>query len=367
MSSDTYRFKIIIIGAGVVGLSIANELSKEYDNILVVEKEGSFGQHVSSRNSEIIHSGIYYPKDTLKTKLCVEGNKLLYNFIKEHNIPHRRCGKLIVANSAEEKVVLEKLYLQSIENGVDDVMLINKEKIQELEPSVKADMAILAPSTGIVDSHSLMQRLEQKSIERGVVVSYNTQINNISKKNDFYELTFNDKEVVIQTDILINSAGLWSDEVSAMSGIKGYKICWNKGEYFKTTKYKNMNKLIYPVPDPKGKYLGIHTVMDLGGNISFGPNSYYIDNLDYNVDEKNKEQFCEAINRYLDIKLQDLSPAMSGIRPKTQSEKEHFKDFIIKNESEIGYNNFINLIGIESPGLTCCLSIAKYVKEIINK
>jgi L-2-hydroxyglutarate oxidase LhgO len=364
--NDVYHFDVVVIGAGVIGLAIANEMSKTYNNVLVIEKERSFGQHTSSRNSEIIHSGIYYPKETLKTKLCVEGNKLLYEFLIEHEIPHKRCGKLIVANSQEEEVVLENLYQQGIENGVNDLSLINEKKIKYFEPSVKANKAILAPSTGIVDSHSLMRKLEQKSIEQDVLFSYNTEINNIFKKNDIYELTITNEDAIIKTEILINSAGLWSDQISAMSGINEYKLYWNKGEYFKTTRYKNMSKLIYPVPDPKGKYLGIHTVMDLDGNISFGPNSYYVDELRYDVNEENKKQFYNAINRYLDIEMQDLSPAMSGIRPKTQTKNENFKDFVIKNESKIGYNNFINLIGIESPGLTCCLSISKHIKEIIE-
>jgi len=164
--NDVYHFDVVVIGAGVIGLAIANEMSKTYNNVLVIEKERSFGQHTSSRNSEIIHSGIYYPKETLKTKLCVEGNKLLYEFLIEHEIPHKRCGKLIVANSQEEEVVLENLYQQGIENGVNDLSLINEKKIKYFEPSVKANKAILAPSTGIVDSHSLMRKLEQKSIEQ---------------------------------------------------------------------------------------------------------------------------------------------------------------------------------------------------------
>jgi|2_EtaG_2_1085320.scaffolds.fasta_scaffold00133_23 L-2-hydroxyglutarate oxidase LhgO len=365
--NDKYRFDIVIIGAGIVGLAIANEVSKVYKNVLVIEKEKAFGQHTSSRNSEIIHSGIYYPKEALKTKLCVEGNRLLYEFLAIHKIPHRKCGKLIVANSPGDESALETLYQQGVENGVSDLSLISKKEAKEYEPSVRASRAILAPSTGIVDSHSLMRRLEQKSIEQDVIFSYNTEINKIFKKNDTYELTVDNEEVIIETEVLINSAGLWSDRVSDMAGITGYKIHWNKGEYFKTTRYKNMNKLIYPAPDPKGKYLGIHTVMDLDGNISFGPNSYYVDELQYDINESNKEQFCSTINRYLDIQMQDLSPAMSGIRPKIQAKNEHFKDFVIKNESKVGYNNFINLIGIESPGLTCCLSISKYVKEIIEK
>jgi L-2-hydroxyglutarate oxidase LhgO len=364
--SDIYKFDAIIIGAGVVGLSIARELSETYDNILVVEKEHSFGQHTSSRNSEIIHSGIYYPEETLKTRLCVQGNKLLYSFLEKHNLPHKKCGKLIVATNSCEEATLEELYEQGLKNGAANLSLISKKQINKIEPDVKASTAILAPQTGIVDSHSLMLKLEQIAKSQNVMFSYNTKISDISNKNDYFCLTIEEDDVIIASKLVINAAGLWSDQIAKLAGINEYKIYWNKGEYFKTTRYKNMNKLVYPVPDPSGKYLGIHTVLDLDGNISFGPNSYYVEKLDYNINNKNKIDFYESIKRYLEIEMDDLSPAMSGIRPKVQSQDENFRDFIIKNETNLGYNNFINLVGIESPGLTCCLSIAKYIKEIIR-
>jgi len=364
--SDIYEFDAIVIGAGVVGLSIAKELSEVYDNVLVIEKEHSFGQHTSSRNSEIIHSGIYYPQEALKTKLCVEGNRLLYSFLEKHNLPHKKCGKLIVATNLQEQSVLEKLYKQGFKNGVANLSLISKEQIAEIEPDVKASMAILAPETGIVDSHSLMLKLEQIAKAQNVIFSYNTKVSDISIKNNLYYLTLEKEEVILTSKLVVNSAGLWSDQIATMAGISDYKLYWNKGEYFKTTRYKNMNKLVYPVPDPSGKYLGIHTVLDLDGNVTFGPNAYYVDKLEYKIDEENKIQFYESIKRYLEIEIEDLSPAMSGIRPKLQSQNENFRDFIIKNETDLGYNNFINLIGIESPGLTCCLSIAKHIKEIIR-
>ena len=364
--NDLYKFDVIIIGAGVIGLAIARELSATYDNILLVEKERSFGQHTSSRNSEIIHSGLYYPKDTLKTDLCVSGNPILYSFLKRHNIPHKRCGKLIVAANVREHEVLESLLIRAKENGVEGLSLLDKGQIYEHEPEVKAHSALLVPQTGIVDSHSLMSKLEQLAKEKGVLFSYNTKISGIFRKNDFYHLTVNKEDVILTCDVVINSCGLWSDQIACITGMTKYRLFWNKGEYFKTTRYKNMNKLVYPVPDPEGKYLGIHTVMDLAGNISFGPNAYYIEELNYDLDNRHKRQFRESINRYLDIEMRDLSPAMSGIRPKLQAPSDNFKDFVIQNEHRVGYNNFVNLIGIESPGLTCCLSIAKYVKDLIR-
>jgi len=362
--SSIYEFDVVVVGAGIVGLAIAWELSTIYENILLIEKEHSFGQHGSSHNSEIIHSGIYYPKETLKTKLCVEGNKLLYQFLERHKIPHKKCGKFIIATNAEEEKVLEQLYNQGIENGLDGLEFLNEREVRAIEPQVKATKALHVPSTGIVDTHSVMRTLEYLSQENGVIVLYNTELCDINTKINFYELTTKDDDVIIQTEVVINSAGLWSDQIAKMVGINNYELQWCKGDYYRTSKHKNMEKLIYPVPDPDGKYLGIHTVLDLEGGLSFGPNAYYVEDLDYNITPCNKHQFHKAINRYLDVSWEDLHPATTGIRPKLQTENDVFKDFVIENDSE--HENFINLIGIESPGLTSCLSIAKHIKEIIK-
>jgi len=359
---EPYTFDAVIIGAGIIGLAIAEELSKTYGNILVLEKENSIGRHTSSRNSEIIHSGIYYPKNALKTTLCVEGNGMLYNFLKRHSIPHRKCGKLIVSSGKEESAILEELYAQGVLNGVQDMKFMNSADVAALEPDIKAIQAIFVPSTGIVDTHSIMTRLRYVSESRDVIFLYNSEINKIEKRNDYYFLKIKDQDDIIQTQIVINSAGLWSDKIARMAGYANYKLHWCKGEYYKTSKYKNMKTLIYPTPDPAGKYLGIHTVLDMDGNLSFGPNAYYVANTNYDVQEDNKGQFHESINRYLKIDWKDLSPSFSGIRPKLQAKGEQFRDFVIKNEDD---SNFINLLGIESPGITCCLSIAKYVKDLI--
>lgn len=370
---EVEKFDIVVIGAGVVGLAIAQQLSfysrsaSSPTSVLVVEKESSFGQHTSSRNSEIIHSGIYYPKDTLKTKMCVGGNRMMYNFLSRYNIPHNRCGKLIVATSCAEARSIERLFERGKENGVSGIEILNAREISKIEPNVKAMHALHVPSAGIVDSHALMSKLEQKAQDLGAVFSYNTEVESIKKQDKGYLLNFKQQDVAIEAGVVVNAAGLWSDKVAQMVGIDNYRLYFSKGEYYKTSKYKSMSKLIYPVPDPSGKHLGIHTVIDLEGNLSFGPNAYYVDELDYNINESNKEQFHKAINRYLPIDYDSLSPSMTGIRPKLQKENEHFKDFVIKNEEEKGYNNFINLVGVESPGLTSCLAIAIRVKECINE
>jgi len=365
---EVYEFDAVVIGGGIIGASIVKELSESYENILLIEKEDSFGQHTSSRNSEIIHSGIYYPTDTLKAKLCVEGNELLYHFLNKYNIPHKNCGKLVVATNKEEIPVLEKIYQQGKENNVKGLQFLNSEQIKEIEPHIKAARALYVPSTGILDSHSIMNKLMYLAKENGAIVLYNTELNEVILKEKKYYLGFKGHDYKVKTNIVVNSAGLWSHKIAKLIGIQDYELHWCKGEYYKTSKYKNMNVLVYPVPDPEGKYLGIHTVMSLSGDLSFGPNAYYIENekLDYKVDDSNKKQFYDAINRYLDIGWDDLEPSWTGIRPKLQAKGDLFKDFVIKNEKEKGYNNFINLIGIESPGLTCCLAIAKYVKGLIK-
>jgi len=362
--TEVYDFDVVIIGAGLVGLAVARELSSVYDNIILVEKESSFGQHVSSHNSEVIHSGIYYPKDALKTKLCVEGNKLLYKFAQKYDIPHKKCGKLIVATCAEEEPILDQLYEQGKKNAVVGMSMIGKSEIAKIEPAVKATKALHVESTGIIDSHSVMQLLEASVLNAGVITLYNTEITSIDKKNNIYKLTTDTNNDIIQTRIVINAAGLWSDTIAAMVGINDYKIHWCKGEYYKTNKHRNMKKLIYPVPDPQGKYLGIHTVLDLNGGLLFGPNAYYVDNLSYDMKENNKSQFYEAINRYLDIGWCEIEPALTGIRPKLQAPGEKFRDFVIENNQK--HENFINIVGIESPGLTACLAIAKHTRGIIR-
>ena len=360
--SEEWQFDVVVIGAGVVGLSIAEKLSHFYENVLLVEKENSFGQHISSRNSEVIHSGIYYKKGSLKSKLCLEGNKLLYDFLQKYNIPHKRCGKLIVTSESKSNK-LNKLYENGKSNGVENLQIDSKEELRKLEPSVKAEIGLLVPSAGILDSHSLMKKIEYVAKNNGVTFSYNTEISKIGKKENNYVLQFKGEEFVVKTGILVNSAGLWSDKISELLGINSeknkYKLRYCKGNYFKTNKYKNMNHLIYPLPEEHS--LGIHTRMFLDGSISFGPDVCFVDEINYKVDKQNISNFVKSINEYLDIKEEDLWEDYSGIRPKLVAGT----DFIISNEKDNNFPNFINLIGVESPGLTSCFSIANHVKEII--
>lgn len=356
---------ITIIGAGVVGLAIAAELSKKYKDIVLLEKESFFGQGISSRNSEIIHAGIYYPEDSLKAKLCVEGNKLLYQFCLDNNIPHKQLGKLIVAEDDNEVEQLQELKKKAVRNGVNDLSWLDERQIKEIEPAVRACAALFSPSTGIIDTHSLMKCLEQKAKQQEVLISYRSEVTNIRRVDGGYEVEINSEDKIV-TQILINSAGLFSDKLAAMAGLDidklKYRLHYCKGEYFSYRKPSFLKHLVYPVPEVDIKSLGIHSVIDLAGGLKFGPSAEYVDELDYQVDPSNAVQFHAAISRmFPQVRREDLHPDQAGIRPKLQGSGEGFRDFVIKEESNNGYSGLINLIGIESPGLTACLAIARHV------
>jgi L-2-hydroxyglutarate oxidase LhgO len=365
------KVNILIIGAGAVGLAIANELSKEFDDVVLVEKEKSFGRHTSSRNSEVIHSGIYYPKDSLKATLCVDGNGLLYQYCAENEIPCRKTGKLIVASSENEIEQLEVLREKGRMNGVTDLQILGENKVNELEPEIKAKAALLVPSTGILDTHKFMQKLEKQTEDNDGFIVYDMEVTNIEKQSDnTYIITFKNGEK-FQANFLINSAGLYSDRIAELAGIdiieERLKLYWCKGEYFKFSGQHNIEHLVYPLPDPDGIYLGIHLTPNLNNEIRFGPSAYYIDKLTYAMDETYKQDFLEAANKYFEVNEDNLHPDDTGIRPKLQGPGDGFRDFYINEESSKGLPNLINLIGIESPGLTCCLSIGKHVKQILKR
>ena len=354
-----------MIGAGIVGLAIGHELSSRYENILLVEKESTFGRHVSSRNSEVIHSGIYYEPDSLKARLCIEGNRLIYEFAQKYNINHRNCGKLIVIPTIEELSKLESLMQNGKKNGMEGLQIISGEEISQREPIIKAASGLSVPSTGIIDSHGLMHKLEYLISSGESTIVYNTEVTDITFEDEHYFLSFKNMDYVEKSKIVVNSAGLWCDKVSAMAGIDSYKLYICKGEYYKTSMYRNeLHSLIYPLPTEIS--LGLHIVLHLDGSIGFGPNAYYVDEIDYSMDDSNKKTFLKHLNQYLDLPEEALTEDFTGIRPKIQAPGEPSQDFIIKNEKDQGYNNFINLIGIESPGLTSSLAIAEYVKDIID-
>lgn len=367
---------ISIIGAGVIGLAVAQRLSKSHNNLFILEKNAGFGQETSSRNSEVIHSGIYYPESSLKAKLCVEGNQLLYKYCQERDIPHKKCGKLIVATSEKDVEKLLALNKQAEINKVKGVELIDQRQILKLEPNISAKFALHVSSTGIIDSHILMEKLLADSLENGAEIAYQSELVGIAKIKGGYKLKIKESEGTLfefTSENVINCAGLNASFISKISGmdLPEYKTYFCKGEYFRIAPPKNklVSRLIYPLPFKNLKGLGIHATIDLGGGLKLGPNTTYLNNnvVDYRVDPNNKELFYKAAKKYLPfLEADDLSPDMAGIRPKLQAPGEQIKDFLIHHETSKGYPGFINLIGIESPGLTSSMAIAKYVSKLIQ-
>ena len=355
------NFKYTIIGAGIVGLAISERLSRYDNNILVIEKEKKFGLHTSSRNSEVIHSGFYYPHNSLKAILCVNGNKLIYDFCNKYNIPHKRCGKLIVANTKKDIEKLKDILALAKKNGVKGAKIISKEESLIIEPKVKCKKSLWIPSTGIVDSHLIMSKLENLSLSRDVSILYNLELNNIERHNKGYTINFLNENSSITTEYIINCGGLWAHKIANKLLHNKYEVEYYKGDYFKTSDVKNLNCLIYPVPEPLS--LGAHVVINLNGEVLFGPNIYKVSNISYENDNRYEEDFLQQANNLLSNNIEKIHIDYSGIRPKIKYNGE-VNDFIIKEEKEL--KNFYNLIGIDSPGLTSSLAIADYLVKLIK-
>jgi L-2-hydroxyglutarate oxidase LhgO len=373
------KVDVTIIGAGVVGLAIAAELSQDFGNVVVVEKESAFGQGISSRNSEVIHAGLHYPTGSLKAKTCVEGNRMLYQFCQENKIPFKKIGKLTVATDADEVKQVDALYKQAKDNGVSGLEIIDSKRIRKLEPRIQGLRALHSPETGIVDSHKLMDCLSKKARKGGASVVYKSRVKSIQKENSAYKIGIEDSRgdsFEFSSSVAINSAGLNSDLIAKMTGLDikklGYELKYCKGEYFRLSAQKSnlINKLIYPVPKQSEGGLGIHLTPDISGQVRLGPDAEYLKGRqeDYNVTKEKQKSFCDSVKKFAPfIETGDIYPDMSGIRPKLEGPGDGFKDFVIKEESDNGLPGFINLIGIESPGLTASLSIAKYVQNLIRR
>jgi len=368
--------EITIIGAGVVGLAIAEKASEKHENVFLIEKHSSFGQETSSRNSEVIHAGIYYTKNSLKALLCLEGKKLLYNYCEKYDVPYNNCGKLIVATSKEEISVIERIRQTAINNGLHDLIMLNRQQVNEMEPNIFALQAIYSPSTGIVDSHSLMKRYETNTINNGGQIVYGSEVTGIKKINKGYEITLLDADnmnYTFTTGFVINSAGLTADKISEMAGIKddNLKIQFCKGEYFRINPPKNrlVNMLIYPVPHQNMEGIGIHVTIDMGGGVKLGPDVKYLESnvYDYKLTPSKQNDFYKSAKKFLPfLEFDDIAPEMAGIRPKIQKQGEPLRDFYIMEESKRGFPGLINLIGMESPGLTASIAIANYVNGLIG-
>lgn len=353
----------VVIGGGVIGLTLARSLALAGRQVTLLESESRLGQHTSSRNSEVIHAGIYYAPGSLKARLCVEGKALLYAYAARNDLEHRRLGKIIVASREEEVPLLDGILANAQANGVTDLEWLEPHHITELEPAVKAVRGLLSPSTGIIDSHSFMNALRCDAVANGAEIVTNSPVlgGRVLDAGGF-ELDVGDAEpTTITCRTVVNAAGLWAQNVArSIRGVPSSSIPeqhFAKGHYFTLSGRSPFNRLVYPVPEPGG--LGVHVTLDLSGQARFGPDVSWIDGVDYRFEERREERFYAAIRRYFPA-LADgaLVPAHTGIRPKLAPAGLAAQDFVIQCESAHGVPGLVNLYGIESPGLTAALALA---------
>lgn len=360
----------VVIGAGAVGLAVGARLARIGGNrVLIMDKHSQIGSETSSRNSEVIHAGLYYPPNSLKSRLCIRGKELIYELPKSDGFrDFRQCGKFVVSQSPKETEYLHKLQNNAKSTGVP-LEFVSLDRAKQLEPNVIARDAVLnSPSTGIINAHGLMQLYQKHFEESGGDLALLTEAKGISPINGGYEITCTSvgEEVTINTSKVINSAGLYAPNIANMVGLNNYKPFYAKGNYFSFSSSQGsslVNRLIYPCPADNGS-LGTHLTIDLAGNIKFGPDFEWVNSpTDYLVNTANLGRAKEAITRYMRIDTNKLVPDYSGIRPKLSDDVKSFTDFIIKEDLP----GFVNLLGIESPGLTSSLAIAEYVEPLAMK
>jgi L-2-hydroxyglutarate oxidase LhgO len=366
---------VVVIGAGVVGLACARELAARGRDVVLLERHERFGVETSSRNSEVVHAGIYYPSASLKARLCVAGNRSLYAWCEAHGVPHARLGKLIVATSAEEEPRLDQILRQAIENGVTTLQRYAPNQVRKIEPHVRATHALWSPDTGIVDSHQLMASLLADAETRGCTPAWRHEVVAAERTGDGYRVgaSSGGEMTTLETRAVVNAAGLDADRIAAMPGLDvaaaAYQLHYARGHYFRVHPRKRhlARHLIYPAPH--ASHLGIHVTLDMAGGVRLGPDLEYLPDRRqaYDVSESLRARFFEAASRYLvGLEPDDLSPDLAGIRPKLQGPGEPFRDFVIQEESARGLPGWVNLVGIESPGLTCCLEIARSVADSLE-
>ena len=358
----------IVIGAGVVGLAIGRSLGLAGREVVVLEAEPEIGMHTSSRNSEVIHAGLYYKEDSLKAGLCVRGRELLYKFCEDRHIPHERIGKLIVASRENEAERLNAIYAQAIKNGVADLIFVNEARIREIEPAVSCHTGLFSPSTGIVDSHSLMMSMLADIEASGGSVLTQSCVAGVGVLSNGFRISIEGAQETFDCKTIINAAGLWATEIASeiehLDFVQTTPVHFAKGHYFAYQGKSPFKHLVYPIPTDGG--LGVHATNDMGGSARFGPDVEWIDTIDYAFDESRKERFVESIKTfYPDLDESKLTPAYTGIRPKLSGPNSPARDFVIQGPAEHGVAGLVNLFGIESPGLTASLAIGEYVQGLI--
>jgi L-2-hydroxyglutarate oxidase LhgO len=360
----------VVVGAGVIGLAVARQLAQAGREVVILESSESIGTGTSSRNSEVIHAGIYYPAGSLMARMCVGGKLALYRYCLDHGIPHRNCGKLIVATTPKETEKLQSIRAHAEANGVLDLEILAGADARKLEPELHCDAALLSPSTGIIDSHAYMLSLRGEAEAAGAACAFHTPILHARAVAGRIEVDAGgDTPMSLECRLLVNAAGL--DAPAVARNIEGMPVelippaYLAKGNYFSCSARSPFSHLIYPVPEPGG--LGVHLTLDMAGQARFGPDVEWVERVDYAVDPARAEQFYPAIRRYWPA-LPDgaLAPSYSGIRPKIVPPAVAAQDFLIQGPRDHGVEGLINLFGIESPGLTSSLAIAEYVSTLIG-
>jgi L-2-hydroxyglutarate oxidase LhgO len=366
---------VLIVGAGVVGLACGAALARRGKSVLLVERHEASGREVSSRNSEVIHAGLYYPKGTNKARTCSAGRDLLYAHCAARNVPHRKTGKYVVATQASEVETLEGILERAQANGAPGLELVTAAHVNRAEPRVQAVAALWSPESGIVEAHGLMDSYQAEMEEHGGMAVFHTTVLGLAPPGggrgwQVDTRTADGEAYPVEVEWVVNAAGLSSDRIAELAGIDvdaaGLRIYPCKGDYFAVAPSLGQltNHLVYPVPVKGG--LGTHVTLDLGGRYRLGPDVEWVDELRYDVDPNKATEFAAAVQRYLpEIKAEHLTVDFAGIRPKLQKPQGEFRDFHVAEASELGAPRLINLSGIESPGLTAAGAIAKDVAAMI--
>lgn len=370
---------VVVVGAGAVGLACAAELARAGRSVVVAERRAAPGQEASSRNSQVLHAGIYYPEGSLKARLCLAGNRSLAAFCEEHGVPFRRVGKWLLAVEPAEEGRLAEVVARGRANGValEEAPLA---RFRAEEPHARASAAVLSPSTGILDVHGLFRALRVLAEDSGAAFAFRHELVAAERSPGGYALVFRDpsgEEVRLASRSVVNAAGLDADVVAALPGLDaaaaGYRQVWTKGSYFRIrSPLRHLaRRLLYPVvPESWGSVLGIHLTVDLDGELKLGPDAEPLRERrqEYAVDEGRRDAFLAAARRYLpSLREDDLSPDQSGIRARLEPRGGAFRDFVLAEESARGLPGWVNLVGIESPGLTSCLELAREARVLLER